>query len=152
MASIANWVIILVIITSITFIRLSIIIIALIINIIFFTFPHKENLCQRSRENLVIYKNGVWGVNVAVTLHLLWTKPCQTSAPAHWIRPLVVSKWERSEEWEVRFYTHWLTTKKKGKKEAATQLHCSQFHTSSNWGAADQWPQITKCSRLASAP
>lgn len=59
MASIANWVIILVIITSITFIRLSIIIIALI-NIIFYFSPRTKFFVNEAgklwEETLVTYK------------------------------------------------------------------------------------------------
>lgn len=73
MASIANWVIIPVIITSITFIRLGIIIITLINIILLF---HKKKIFDnetqklQGKRNTDDYKSSFWGENVLLTVYL----------------------------------------------------------------------------------
>lgn len=167
MASIANWVIIPVIITSITFIRLGIIIITLINIILLF---HKKKIFDNETPKLWGKKkhrwllNELWGKTFRTDLMaelislLQFIRPVSlfiwrslgTVAAVHWLIPW----WPRhksevrgggggleasnglmhSKTKHTRTHTHSISA-------ALNPISCS--HTSRNWGAADQWPQIT---------
>lgn len=162
MASIGNWVIIPVIITSITFIRFGIIIITLI-NIILLFHEKKifdnETLKLNGERNNDAHKISLQGTCVWLDWCSSWYliySPCLfeevqsfTYSPrcsSCTLTSLVVKTWEcggggEKSGWEAsNGLTH-------SGKQTASQLQCTEsapatHHTTG--GTADQWPQINR--------
>lgn len=167
MASIANWVIIPVIITSITFIRLGIIIITLI-NIILLSTRTKSLTMKPWNYKVketpmitrwVLRRNVSDSADVRVDisfkcifscLHVYLKKsgvlPILTAVAAvHWLNTWWPGH-ESKAAGEGRKWLggiQWLNTRKKTDSISAALHPISPSYASRNWSAADQWPQIT---------
>lgn len=131
MASIANWVIIPVIITSITFIRLSIIIIALI-NIIFYFSPKKKKSLSTKpgnsgRKRLWLI-NGCVGGESPYDFAFTWNKTLSDQCTCVLNQLPGGQQWEHSEVREERSWeasTGLPQTLKKKEEKNRQQLSCT---------------------------